>query len=213
MRCIMWMKAVVERSLQSCWCDPYYPLVPIRSTCLEGVLQFHVVFSSSCVPVGRTGCTILGGLVSRGILTVFGTGSIAWKFSRDRGVLGGLDSSCQDLPWDRLVQNVDDRSACLMATWAVLRSFTFPLFFHLLSLAVGSCWGFLISSQVIWVYHLIKLCIISFRREAKYPARRRIGLVTLDVIDLCLMLTNQNQNSNLWQRLSTPQDPMRRLPS
>uniref|UniRef100_M4BSQ4 Uncharacterized protein n=1 Tax=Hyaloperonospora arabidopsidis (strain Emoy2) TaxID=559515 RepID=M4BSQ4_HYAAE len=68
-------------------CDDESTLAPRLPTIGGGTPFPCLVFPSSpCVPVGRAGCTLLGGLVSRDNLTVLGMGFvIARKPSHDHG--------------------------------------------------------------------------------------------------------------------------------
>ena len=74
------------------WGDANSSLVPRRPTNGGGTsLPCRCIPSSPCVPVGRAGCTLLGGLVLRENLTVSGMGFvIVWKSSHDHGYTGGL---------------------------------------------------------------------------------------------------------------------------
>ena len=127
---IIWWSGVrkIDGSIPNLrWCLDDHPL--------DRVLCFRVCFFSHLV-YSCLGCIIFpfllpptpSLLVSRKHWTVFGMGeAITRSFSRDRSLFRGHYSSCPDLPWYRLVQNIESWFA-----WPFNHLSRFAILHHLL---------------------------------------------------------------------------------
>ena len=160
------------------WSDDrsFYETIPTIHWCpddrlLEEGTQFScLVFSlSTCLPVKRAGCTLLGGLVSREKLTVLGMGLvIVRKSSHDHGYTGRLlDVSHPDL------NEIALSTMWMLDTWAFFRLVILRLVLYVLA-ASDRSWGCLensfpsqLSEDITWFQY----AQLSWRREAnKYSS-------------------------------------------
>ena len=158
-------------------------LVPRRPTIGGGTSFPCLVFPSSpCVPVGRAGCTLLGGLVSIEYLAVLGMGFvIARKPSHDHGyTFRLLDVSRLDLNEIALstMWMLDTRAFWPLEPSRDLASC--PLRSCCVQSQLGLSWEFLIPSQLFGDITWFQYARLSWRREANIPARERSRRVYLE---------------------------------
>ena len=193
MRLIDVINVVEWRSL-ILWGDPNSPLVPRRPTIGGGPpFSCFAFLSSLCVPVGKAGCTLLGGLVSRENLTVLGMEFvIVRKSSQDHGYTGTLlDVSHPDLD-DIALSTIwmhDTRAFWPLETSrdlapCPLRSCCFQSQF-------GLSWEFLIPSQLSGVITWFQYARPSWHLEANILARKKSRHVYLEANKIMLILTNR----------------------